>query len=467
MYRKADVARTGRERGGEAGPEPAATVGPDAPGDAASAGSAVAAESMAARIRGRLATIVVAHAVTDFFSALIIPLLSVLEGRVGISAAQGAVLIGLGSLTSGLIQPVVALVGDRHDTRWLGTVGLAVAAVCIGSVGFASEYWHLVVIQALGAAGVGAFHPAAAAVMGHLAGRRRSVGVAVFFAAGMIGGVAGSVTAPWWAARFGVPSLAWTIIPGLLTVGLLAWATHTAPHRHEGARARHANLPASERRLRWLAIGVLYVSNALRFVVNMALVQMLTRLAELEALVRRGAIAADQALVLTPEQKTALLDAATREQASTYSGPLQAAMQVGMGVAGLTLGLTVRERWQRRALVWVPIVGAVGVAALPHSPTFAAQLLLAVAAGAGYAGTMPLSIALAQRLLPHRTSLASGLMMGGAWSVAAVGPPLAQWLYEHLGMVATAWIVAGTLALAGAIVWLIPGRLFRYDVSGH
>jgi MFS family permease len=95
--------------------------------------------------------------------------------------------------------------------------------------------------------------------------------------------------------------------------------------------------------------------------------------------------------------------------------------------------------------------------------------VVAFLAGVGYAGVMPLTIAMAQRLLPHRTSLASGLMMGGAWSVAAIGPPLVQWILVTLegqtgsATSAMAWcfvLVAGLLALSGLLA-LALGRWER------
>ncbi|MFN9975454.1 MAG: MFS transporter, partial [Phycisphaerae bacterium] len=158
----------------------------------------------AARVRARLGAIAFSHGVVDFFSALVIPLLSVLEEQASMTPAQGAALIAAGSLSSGIIQPGVALVGDKRDTRSLGTIGLMVAALAIGLIGFADSFWKLLILQVLGAAGIGAFHPPAAAVMGHLSGRKRSMGVSIFFAAGILGGAGGAFTAPIWAEVLGI-----------------------------------------------------------------------------------------------------------------------------------------------------------------------------------------------------------------------------------------------------------------------
>lgn len=400
--------------------------------------------------RVRLVLTCLAHAGVDFFSCVIVPLLTVLEGRVSISPGQGAVLIGLGSLSSGLIQPIVAWLSDRFDTRLLGTLGTLVAAVAIGLVGYAHTFPQLIAIQVLGAAGVGAFHPVAAAAVGHLSGRRRSMGVSWFFTAGMVGGVAGSLVAPPMNARFGLEAFAWTIIPGVMLAGLLAWAIHGPAHRRHDAHERHGLATPGQRRERWRAVWVLYAGNALRFTVNMALVQLLVRWSETIALARGGA---------------SVLDAGLRAQAATINGPMQAAMAVGMGVSGLLAGMVVPTRHERRALVLVPCVGAAAVALVPYAGG-AGALALAVGCGIGYAGVIPLTIAMAQRLLPHRTGLASGLMMGGAWSVAAAGPPLAQWLIRGVGLTLSFAVVAGLLVVAGLVSLALPGAALR-DTAHH
>lgn len=411
--------------------------------------AAPSADGAAPAARGRLAVVCLSHGVVDFFSAIVVPLLSVLEGRLEMTHAQGALLVAVGSLASGLVQPVVAWLADRHDTRLLGTLGFAVAAVAVGGIGWAGTYTQLVLLQIVGTAGIGAFHPVAAASVGQLA-RRRSAAVAVFFSAGLAGGTAGSWVSPFYAEAFGLRGFAWLIAPALVVVAALAWATHSVPHRTSDAHSRHGALSAEERRARWTAIGVLYATNALRFIVNMALVYLVVRWAEGIAIARAG---------------TGTLDAATRADASQLNGPIQAAMAIGMAVGGLTAGL-VRTQHEKAAIVAVPVLGALAVAAFPYAPGPAAAAVLMALCGAGFAGIIPITIALAQRLLPHRTGLASGLMMGGAWALAAAGPLIAEPLIKGLGLHGAFVVVAGTLVLAGLLGLALPGWLI-HRTAGH
>src|SRR5262249_49027471 len=93
----------------------------------------------------------------------------------------------------------------------------------------------------------------------------------------------------------------------------------------------------------------------------------------------------------------------------------------------------------------------------PHS-SGAGSYLLAAAAGVAYAGVIPITIAMAQRLLPHRTSLASGLMMG-SWALAGLGPILAQALYDRVGLAGAFGAIGGVRLVAGAVPACIPGHV--------
>ncbi len=397
--------------------------------------------TLAPATRWRLLGVMVAHLVVDFFSYLIIPLLSVLEGRTHLTPAQGAIILATGSISSGVIQPLVALVGDRFDTRWIGPLGLLLAAVAMGLLGYVDSFAGLLALQAIGAAGVGAFHPPGAALVGHLSGRHRALGVAVFYSSGMFGGIVGNLSGPILNAAFGLERFVWLIPAGVAFTAMLAFASWGVTHQHAHARTEHASLPRAERQLRWRGVWLLYLGNVLRFTVNMMMVKIIIRWTEVEAMQRAG---------------IQTLDPAAREAASQINGPLQSAMQIGMGVTGLAVGFLVAERRHRDVLIWVPCIGALAIGLFPAASNSTVAFLLAVVAGVAYGGIMPVTITMAQRLLPHRTSLASGLMMGGAWSIAGIGPSIAQMLMDRAGMVWACEVTAGLLIASGVLGYGIP-----------
>lgn len=149
--------------------------------------------------------------------------------------------------------------------------------------------------------------------------------------------------------------------------------------------------------------------------------------------------------------------------AAPLVGDLNAATFVGMAVGGLAAGFIVsvgREKWP---MVVVPIVFAPVIAYLPYASLELGRVF-AMLAGVGFAAMIPITIALAQQLLPHRANLASSLMMGGAWAVAMLGPRLAEFSFTRWGLSTTFLLTAGALVLSGVVSLPLPNRASRAPV---
>ena len=87
-----------------------------------------------------------AHVVVDYYSFIVVSLLPLLSLRLGLTNFEKAMLLGSGSVASGFIQPLVAWIGDRLNTRVIGTAGLGVAAAACSAVGLAQNFWQLPVL---------------------------------------------------------------------------------------------------------------------------------------------------------------------------------------------------------------------------------------------------------------------------------------------------------------------------------
>ncbi|MEX0876565.1 MAG: MFS transporter, partial [Phycisphaerales bacterium] len=436
----------------------------------------------------RATVTIAAHFMVDVFSFVGVSLLPLLAVTLDLRTEQKALLLALGSLCSGAVQPVVAWASDRYDTRAIGTAGMLVAVLCISSLGLADSFGMLALLFCLGAAGVGAFHPPAAATVGRLGGANRSKYIAFFFLAGMVGGMVGNLTIPRFVAvmtpmtengpatEVGLRSLLWFIPIGLLGAYFLARSIHPVGHRHHGDGERHVSWDRAERRRRWGAVWILYIANTMRFSVNMALVYLLVEWTGEVVMLKNDAAAMTDTLGL---------------KASQLNGVLQASMQVGMGGMGIVLGLVLAARYEKLVFVALPMLGSIALFMIPRTAMISESLMVpfaifaTVLTGVGFGAVIPVSISLAQRLLPHRTSLASGLMLGGAWMLAFVGPLLAELVHkgldekpntppgliralgslpdsvstpliEGLGLTAGFTVMAAVLFFAGLIALLLP-----------
>lgn len=398
----------------------------------------------------RLATIVGSHTTVDLFAAIVPPLYGVLQVRCDLTPQQAAWLLGVGSLSSGLSQPISAWLSDRFDSRLFGAAGLAMAAVCLSCIGLADDFRSLLTLYIGGMIGVGIFHPVGASTMGQLAdqfrGRKRSIGISVFFVAGMAGGITGSLIARQvaTAGEDGFSLLRFACIPGLIVAAILFVAIRRVPHRHHEHHLMR--FQDAEIARRWYTIGLLLLGNALRFTVNMALVYLFVRWAE--------ARVTGQHPLYTIGQ--------VANHGAQIAGLLGALLVLGMAVGGLTAGTLVRQGREKWLLVAQPIIFA-PIVALFGGASLLQGYALAVLAGIGFASMIPVTLSLAQRLLPHRTSLASGLMLGGAWTIAVVGPRLAEYCLGtlNLGLPRTFQLTAVLLAISGLVCLPLNSALLR------
>lgn len=410
----------------------------------------------------RLGAIVVSHTLVDVYSAFLPPLLGVLEVRCRLTPVQTAWLLGIGSIASGVSQPIAAWLSDRVDSRIFGAVGLFIAAVCLSCIGMADSFATLASLYAVGMIGSGVFHPIGAASMGQLArqlgsgtsgnsGGRRGLGIGIFHVAGMIGGMAGSIIATR-VVDFpnGFALLRILMIPGVVCAIILHIAIRRMPHRHHDhhlIRFDHAEI-----RRRWLAVGVLYITAAMRFTVNVALVYLFVRWVH------------DLIAAANPGMDHKAIAIA----GSSIVGNLNAMLILGMAIGGVSAGALVRVGHEKWPMTVVPMAAAPMIALFPWVGVIGGYVL-AVVAGLGFAAMVPVSISLAQRLLPHRTSLASALMLGGAWTLAFIGPRGAEYCLStlHMGLPATFGLTAALLAISGILCVFLNADLLKSTTAHH
>jgi len=384
------------------------------------------------------------HLLVDMYGAMGPSILGVLEIHCHLKPSETAWLLGIGAFSGGISQPVCAWLSDRYNWRGFGGLGLMLAAFFLCLVGMATSFGSLLPIYILGMVGLGMFHPIAAASMGGLSELRHSSNISLFFVVGMLGGVIGATVTPRLiTGTAGFSAMYWAIAPGFVVAWVLHQAIHRLPHRQ--ASHRTSPLVLDKIRARWIIVGFLYIASVLRFSVNLALAYLYVRWVQ------------DATGASHPDW--------TLSEIARYSVPmvgnLNACMIVGMALGGIGAGFFVRRGGERWPMVLCPIVFAPAVALFPHA-TLAWSYILSVLVGIGFGAMIPVSIALSQRLLPHRTSLASGLMMGGSWAIAMVGPPLAEFGVQHLGIGWSFYLTASVLCLAGLVV--IPLHVFSRDL---
>lgn len=430
-------------------PEPVVGLRPDAPSVVRRGWS----------VAQRFWVLQASHVVIDIYPIFFASLLLALKDRLGLTEAQIVLLYATGPIVSGLPQALFAWMTDKLDSRLCGWLGLLVGALCICSIGLAQNFSQLWALQIIGMTCTGMYHPIGAALAGQLGGRIRGPGgrgwgVSIFYTAGMVGGFIGAILCTRITSAAGMLNLLWLAIPGVVLAAVLWAAVRRIPHRHDNHRDMHASLTREDARRRWWAVGLLFTGNVLRFTVN-------TGLPVLFAVWAESRMPADIA------------------GATVLNGNLLAALAVGMGVFGLLASRLTPQGREKGMMIWLSLIGAVSVGLCGYVGTAVgvwAMLLMSALTAIGFAAVIPTTISLAQRLLPGRTGLASGLMLGTSWGLSAAAPVMASWFLgsdlrnAHLlddSRINAAFIgFAVLLIVAAALAAMMPKALLR-QVSDH
>lgn len=392
------------------------------------------------------------HALIDVFPMIITSLMIVLQDRLQLSPGQETAVWVIGPIFAGLFQPLFAWLGDRYDTRAAGPVGLALAAACICSIGFAQSFAQLIALQIVGVIGAGIYHPAAAAVAGQIGSRARlgrGAALSIFVAAGMAGHVVGPTIATRMNEWFGMTSLAWLIPPTLAAALALHLVLRRAPHRPHDHAEHHASLSPRELNMRWLAALLLTVQSALRNVVNTGLFILINYWAAAHV----------------PHDPNA---------AAVVNGTLLTASTIGMAAGALLAGRLFPPGSERlgyaiAALVAAACTGSVNVVA---EWGMAPACVVAALAGAGLFAPIPSTLGLGQRLLPGHAALMTAMVLGVAWMFGAAARPICAVLLggeslERADMITSVGFnraflgMAAILVMSGGLALLMPPTAVR------
>jgi FSR family fosmidomycin resistance protein-like MFS transporter len=328
------------------------------------------------------------HLLVDAYGQVVTPLWPRLQKDLGLDPWSLTALLAAWQLATSVSQPLFGYWGDRFGSRWMVGLGPALAVVCLSLIGFAPGLAGMTSLLVVGGLGIGAFHPEAAVGVAEESGRRATRGLAVFAFGGMVGLGLGPVVSGTLAEAYGLRSLAWTLLPGLLLLGLLVAGCRPALHAHpaRGPGVRLAEVLDGRRlqTLLLLAVATLRIVPAIGVPLGLAF----------------------------------LLD--RRDVSAAGIGRAQSLFLWSGSVGTLVCPLFARPGRELAALVGQTLLAAgclLVLSAWDHPWAYRAGLV-----GSGFLlqGALPILLAYSQRLLPGSRRLAASLTLGASWGLGGI-----------------------------------------------
>ncbi|MDA0328717.1 MAG: MFS transporter [Gemmatimonadetes bacterium] len=385
----------------------------------------------------RLALVIAAaHGLNDAYASFVPPLLPRIMNDMGLSIALAATLAVAFSIASALPQPLFGYLADRHGRRFFAVVGPVVTGVFIASIGWASTFWSLVLLLTMAGIGSAAFHPPGASYAVRVGeGKGSGTRYSIFAFGGSVGFALGPLIAVGLVQTRGMDGLWVAMIPVLAIAPLVYLGLPSG--RHETRLASRPPPPHPRVVLRLLVgpLGLIFGISA-----TMAFVQ-------------RTFLTMEPIIV-------------SQSGGSETLGAVALTLYLSAQAVGTVAGGLLADKVDRRLLlahlcfwaipahllaVWIGPDGWWGLTAV----MFAGLLGMA---------TLPPVVVMAQELLPTGTAVGSGIVMGLAWAVGALGVLVTGALADVIGpQGATLASMPVALLAVGFALRLAPSKGGRGD----
>ena len=368
-----------------------------------------------------------------FYSSFISPLLPLFVDKFSLTLTQVGLIIGISRLISSVAQPSAGYLADRYPTRFFVLGGPILTIIFFSLVGVAPYYWTLLLFVSMGAIGSSMFYPTSAGMVTLYSGGRYGFSISILEMGVILGFGVGPLFIAYFVQSFGLAASPYIMIFGLI---LMVFVSRSIPFPQEEKLKNSGFVGALKEAFGrvWRSIVLICVAMVLRGFIVQFLFAFIPILYAKEgySLISIGSIVS--ILILS----------------GAISNPLAGHLADKVGykrvlytayffmTLGLYLLLYVRGSW-----IYMGVF-LTGFFIWP---------------------TLPLGIAMAQKLAPKGRSMAASLMVGFAAGLGALMIPLAGKIADMFS-IRTALSLVGIIPLLSiVIVFLIPLNINRHQLK--
>ncbi|MGH2615163.1 MAG: MFS transporter [Thermomicrobiales bacterium] len=382
-----------------------------------------------------LFVLMLGHFSNDMLGGVLPMLFPIMKLSYGLTNAQLGLVTLAFTATSSLTQPLFGYFSDTHGRRWFVPATLIWGACCAASYGFVSSYLAFIAVAALAGIGSGAFHPLGASNAAAVSSdEHRNSAMSWYTVAGGVGYGLGPIVGSFLLATFGSRGTLWLLAPGF-TAAALIWSQMRLVERAREARAlvTKAMRTAPE----WGALSRVILVTMLRSWVFLSVLQ------------------------LSPIWYSEL------GFSQTFYG-LLAAVIILSGAAGTLFGGGFADRIGQRRVVTATLLMTIPALLLYAAFPGPQGLLLAALFGFFCDASLSITLVMAQRLVPGRIGVASGMILGLGFVTGGIGVPVTGRIADLFGMQVALASLTVLLAIGSLIALTIPaGRKMPPELSSN
>ncbi len=340
--------------------------------------------------------------------SLIVAIYPNLQKSLHLNLAQFGLISLTYQVTASLLQPVVGIYTDKKPKPFSLSVGMGFTLIGMLVLSRAGSFHMLLAGGALVGIGSSIFHPESSRIARLASGGRHGMAQSVFQVGGNGGSSLGPLLAAFVVTPYGQASVAWFAPAAVLGMIILwrvgAWYRDHIAGKSNASKHEHKPSEGLTRRKVWISMSVLIGLMFSKFFYLASLSNYYTFY-----LIKKFGVPV------------------ATSQRYLFVFLLSAAV-------GTILGGPVGDRFGRRLVIWVSILGVLPFTLLlPHLNLFWTGVAT-VPIGLILASAFSAIVVYAQDLLPGRVGMVSGIFFGLAFGLGGVGAAALGWLADHTGV---------------------------------
>lgn len=390
----------------------------------------VAARSEKQTVYRVLFIIAACHLLNDTLQSVVPAMYPILERSMGLTFTQLGLITFTLNMVSSVMQPTVGTFTDKRPVPYALPIGLACSMIGMFALAFAPNFWVILLSVIFIGLGSAVFHPEGSRVVYLAAGNKRGLAQSIF----QVGGNSGQALAPVITALILVPlgqrgAIWFTLIAAIAVLFLTyiaKWYKGQMEYMKQQRKNSTVRKPSSA------------VSKSIRYAILVLVFIVFARSWYQAAISNFYAFYAIDTYNI-----------------SIANSQLYIFIFLGMGAVGTFIGGPLADWFGRRNVILFSLVASAPLTIiLPYVGPTIAMILLAFI-GLILMTSFSVTVVYAQELVPGKIGTMSGLIVGLAFGMGAIGAVALGAFIDWFGLAET-MIMASLLPLLGLLTFLLP-----------
>src|ERR1700761_4125142 len=377
-----------------------------------------------------LAAVSFGHLINDMVQSLLPSIYPILKSSFHLDFGQIGLITLPFQITASLLQPFVGMFTDKKPLPWSLPIGMTCSLVGLVMLAFAPTFPLLLLAASLFGIGSAIFHPESSRVARMASGGRHGFAQSFFQVGGNTGSAIGPLLAAFVVLPHGQPGILWFTIPAMIGIIVLTkvglWSKH-----HLALTSLKKRNPLSESH------------------------QTLSRNKVFSAIAILAALIFSKYFYLASLTSYYTFYLISRFHVPVRTSQIFLFIFLGAVAAGTLIGGPIGDRYGRKYVIWVSILGVLPFTLLlPHANLYWTGVL-SVVIGFVISSAFSAILVYAQELVPGRIGLISGLFFGLAFGMGGIGAAVLGKLADMTSIVFV-YKVCAYLPAIGLLTGLLP-----------